>query len=220
MPLQDFDATKVQPQQPGGMGGHPPGIWDAQISNTGLKPSKNNQHLLLVIEFTTPAGRIEENLIVDGPSTQAIEIAQKQISALCHAVNIYRLTYPKHPDGNPIMDQPARELRGALLKIEIAPQKDKEGKESGYMEIKKYFDKNGNEPGKSGSAPQPQPATAQQGGWGQTPAPAANPAPMQSQPGGGWGGNPAPQQPAANPAPGGGWQPGGAGNAGPAPWNK
>ncbi len=210
MALQDFDARLVQPQQPAGIGGHPCGMFDFQITNTFLKPSRENTSLLLWIEFSSPAGRQMENFIVDGNSPQAIEIANKQISAICHATNVFRLTYPKHPDGNPIYDQAARELRGGRGRMEIGYQKGHEPTadkpEGGYVEIKKYYDSAGNEPGKSGGAPQPQPA--QQPAQGQQ-------QPMQQQPGGGWGGG----QPAAQPnqAPAGGWQPGGAAPANAAP---
>lgn len=209
--LQDYDASKFTPMQPGAMGGHPPGIFDFQISNTYLKPSKDNQHLLLYVEFTTPAGMIKENFIVDGTSPQAIEIAQKQIAAMCHATNIHRLSFPKAQDGSPIFDQAARELRGGRGRIEIAPQKDKDGKETGYMEIKKFFDVQGNEPGKAPAQQQPQQQQPNQQ------------APMTQQPNnGGWASpqQQPQQQPQQNPAPGGGWQPGPTGGNSPAkaPW--
>ena len=212
--LQDFDASKVAPQQPSGMGSHPCGMHDFQITNTFLKPSENNAHLMLHVEFTSPAGRHVERFIVDGNSPQAIEIANKQISAICHAVGIFRLTYPKHPDGLPIFDQAAHELRGARGKMDIGFQKGQEPSAEkpagGYVEIKKYYDVNGNEPGKSGAAPQVQPAQQQpQQQPNQNPAPAA------------WGGAPAQQQPA--PQANAGWQPGPAGNAAPnaaPPWGK
>ncbi len=204
MGLQDFDARSVQPQQPSGGGGHPPGIWEVQVTNTFLQPSNNNEHLMLHVEFSSSVGRQVERFIVDGNSPKAIEIAQKQIAALCHVSNIYRLTYPKDANGSPIFSEAARELRGARLKIEIAPQKDKEGKDSIYMEVKKYFDIAGNEPGKSGAAPQTQPAQqssqGQPGGWGGQPA--ANSAPAQ-QPA--WGTQPAQQ---AQPQQNAGWSPG------------
>lgn len=212
MALQDFDARSVQPQQAGDK--HPVGMFDFQITNTFLKPSKDNQHLMLLVEFSSPAGRIERNYIVDGASAQAIEIANKQISALCHAVNIFRLTYPKHPDGSPIFDQAARELRGGRGRMEVAFQKGQEpsaeNQHGGYVEVRKVFDSAGNEPGKSSAAPQVQ--QAQQQPVQQQSAPANPPAPA-------WGG----AAPAANPAPaqGGGWQPGPAQGQGAAPpWGK
>lgn len=227
--LQDFDARSVQPQQPSGMGGHPCGMHDFQITNTYLKPSKEQTSLLLWIEFTSPVGRHMENFVVDGNSPQAIDIANKQISALCHATGVFRLTYPKNPDGSPIFDQAARELRGARGRMDIGYQKGQEPTPDkpagGYVEVKKYYDTAGNEPGKQGAAPQPQQAQQPQQGQQQQP--------MTQQPNGGWGNNtqqPAQQQQAAPNAAGwggnpqqqqqGGWQPGG--NAAPAgqtpPW--
>lgn len=233
MQLQDFDARSVQPQQPSGMGSHPPGMHEFQVTNTWLAPSENNNHLMLHIEFTTPVGRHVERFIVAGISEKAIEIANKQIAMICHATNIYKLSYPKDGNGNPIFDQAARELRGARGRFEIGFQKGHEPSaerpNGGYVEVKKYYDVNGNEPGKQGSAPQPQQASQQPtqqpmqqqpgGGWGnqqptQNPAPQSNnnPAPQQ------WGGNTQPQQQPQ----GGGWSPQG-GNAAPAqnpPWGK
>lgn len=212
--LNDFDARSVQPQQPSGMGSHPCGMHDYQITNTFLKPSENNNHLMLHIEFTSPVGRHVERFIVDGNSPQAIDIANKQIACICHTTNVHRLTYPKHPDGSPIFDQAARELRGARGKMDIGYQKGQEPTaekpQSGYVEIKKYYDVNGNEPGKQGTAPQVQ----------QPAQPAPQQAPMTQQPnGGGWGagGTAAPVQQAQQT---GGWQPGGAPAQASPPWGK
>ena len=219
MPLQDFDASKVTPQY-AGMGAHPCGIFDAQISNTYLKPSKDNTYLMFNIEFTTPAGRIEDRFIVDGPSPQAIEIGHKQLSAICHAANIHRVSYPKDSNGSPIFDQAGRELRGGRCKIEVGPQIDKEGKPTNYVEIKKVFDVNGNEPGKQGSPPQqPQMSAPMQqqpnGGWNNNAAVNNAPAP-------GWGNQPQQQpqnQPQTQGQPAGGWQPGNGGQQAKAPWS-
>ena len=234
MGLQDFDATRVPPQQ--AMDKHPVGMFDFQITNTFLKPSQDNKFLMLNVELSSPAGRIIRNYIVDGPnddnSLKAIEIANKQISALCHATNIFRLTYPKHPDGSPIFDQAARELRGGRGRMEVAFQKGQEpspeNPAGGYVEVRKVFDASGNEPGKQAGAPQVQPAQQQQpapqtnqqppnAGWGNAgnaPAPQNNPPPQ-----GGWAGAPQ-QQPPATQA-GGGWQPGpNTANAANPPWGK
>lgn len=230
MPLQDFDARSVQPQQ--GMDKHPVGMFDFQITNTFLKPSNDEQYLMLMLELTSPAGRITRNYIVDAQhptdaTAKTIEIANKQLSAMCHAVNIHRVSYPKDQNGNPLMDQAARELRGGRGRMEVAFQKGHEptaeNPAGGYVEVRKVFDAAGNEPGKSGGAPQVQQA-AQQPPQGQLQgANAAQQAPMTAQNGGGWAtGAAAPQQqqPPANNAQNGGWQPGP--NTAPAqpPWGK
>lgn len=225
-----FDATKVQPQQ--GVGGHPPGRFPFTITNTYLKPNSAGTGAMLVVEFTSDAGRIENRYNIINPSAQAVDIAQKELSALCHAVNIYRITNPRDAQGNYDMQNAARELRGGRGIMEVVPQTNKDGTPNGYMEVKKVFDSQGNEPGKQGSAPQPQQAQPQQQ------QPAGNP-PMTAQPNGGWSqgtnnapapqnnsgpawGNNQPQQQAPN---NGGWQ-GNAGgqpqqgNAGAPPWGN
>lgn len=214
-----FDATKVQPSQGGTA--HPPGRFPFTITNTYAKENSAKDGAMLVVEFTSDAGRIENRYNIWNKSEKAVEIAQKELSALCHATNIFRITFPRDAQGNYDMANAARELRGGRGVMEVAPQTDKEGKPNGYVELKKVFDSAGNEPGKQGSAPQPQPAQqapqgqpqANQGGWG-----AAQP--QQQQPAAqGWGN----AQPAANPAPQqGGWSPGPAQGApaNPPPWGK
>lgn len=228
MSLQDFDARSVQPQQ--GIGAHPPGMFDFIISHTYLKETKDGQGLMLVVEFTTPAGKIDNRYNIYNKSQQAMDIAQKELSALCHAVSVYNLRYPKNPDGSPIYDRAAMELRNARGRIEVAPQM-KDGQPTQFMEIKTIFDTQGNAPGKGGSAQpaqqQPQnPAPMQQqpngGGWAtpQPQAPQQQPQPQQQPNPQQWGapqGQPQQQQPAQ---PGGGWQPQQNAAPGPAPWNK
>ena len=195
-----FDARSVAPSQ--GFDTHPPGMFDAQISNTFAKPTASGTGGMFRVEFTTPAGRIENGYNIWNESPKAVEIAQKELSALCHATGIYKISFPKDQAGNPVLSEAGRELRGGRCKIEVAPQTNKDGTPhpNGYMEVKKVYDANGNEPGKTGSAPQPMQATAQQQqpvqpqpnqGWTQGPS-----APQQAQPQqGGW------AQPAQQPNP-------------------
>lgn len=217
--LPDFDARAIQPSQGGTA--HPIGMHDFQITNTYLKETQDKSGLMLIVEMTSPVGVIENRYNIVNKSQQAEEISQKQLSALCHAVNIFRASYPKNPDGSPIFDQAARELRGGRGRMEVAPQMRKNEKgelvPNGYVEVKKVYDSQGNEPGKNaGAAPQPmqqaqppqQPGQPQvQNGWGNLPPqqqpqqsyqqPANQPQGMQTQPQGGW------QQPPQNNAPAG-----------------
>lgn len=240
--MDTFDASKVTPQQ--GVGGHPPGRFPFTITNTSARENKDKTGAMLVVEMTSDVGRIENRYNIWNASAQAVEIAQKELSALCHAVGIFRVTFPRLPDNSYDMANAARELRGGRGIMEVAPQTDKQGQPNGYMEVKKVFDAAGNEPGKQGSAPQPQAA-----GWGNNnqpqaqPQPQANPNPQpqgwapgpnggpaqqqQQQPPAqqpqGWGQptNAAPQQPSpSQPGNAQQWQPGGgAPNAAP-PWGK
>lgn len=204
-----FDASTVQPQQGGG--GHPPGMHDFQISNTEIKSNKDNTGGMLVVEFASPAGKIVNRYNLWNPSASAVEMANKELSALCHAVGIFRLDFSNE----------AAALRGGRGRMEVGPQSN----DSKYMEIKRVFDSQGNEPGRPAVAGAGQQQPNPGGGWGQQqPQQQQQPnPPMQQQPGGGWG---APNPPNPAPAPAGGWQqpanpgggpaPGGAPNA--PPW--
>lgn len=171
-----LDTSKIPPQQ-GGMGGHPAGMFPFTVTNTYLKENSQKTGAMLVVELTSDVGKIENRYNVINPSQQAVEIANKELSALCHAINIFQVAFPKNPDGSPVMDKAGHTLRGGRGRMEIAPQTDKQGQPNGYMEVKKVFDVNGNEPGKQGAAP------------------------MTQQSGGGWGNNQPQAQPQQQPAP-------------------
>lgn len=216
-----FDATKVTPSQ--GVGGHPPGRFPFTITNTYAKENNSKTGAMLVVELTSDVGRIENRYNIWNQSAQAVDIAQKELSALCHAIGIFKITFPRDPQGNYDMANAARELRGGRGKMEVAPQVGKDGQPNGYMEVKKVFDINGNEPGKQGSAPQPQQPQWQPGGWSagpnQQPQPQANPnPPSQQNQQQGWGGAPQQQQ---QPPQQGGWAPQGNGQSQQfPPWGK
>ncbi len=177
-----FNAQDFEPSQ--GSGPHPKGKFPATISNTTIKPTKSGDGGLFEVEFTTQAGTITNRYNLWNKEPKAVEIAQKELSALCYATGIFKLDFRN--DG--------AALRGAKLIIEVDDQKNKDGTPNGYVEVKKVYDANGNEPGRQTPAPQPQQAA-------QTPAgaPAGN--------GGGWG-QPAQNNAPAPAAPSQGWQPG------------
>lgn len=170
-----FDARQFEPNQGGG--GHTLGKFIAKISNTSIKPNKSNDGGMLNVEFTSDGGTIANNYNLWNKNPQAVEIAHKELSALCYATGIFQLDY-----GND-----AAALRGAQCMIEVVDQVQK-GEKTGYVEIKKIYDVKGNEPGKTPVVQTAaQPLTQQNnGGWG-------NPAPQTN--------NPTTQQPNPNPAP-------------------
>lgn len=193
-----FDARQFQPNQGGG--GHPVGNkFPFKITGTEVKDTKEKDGKYFMIEFTSPAGSIKNNYNLWNNSPQAQSIALGQLSALCHAVGIFNVDFKN--DG--------AALRGGEGLMDIAFQKGQEPSAEkpagGYVELKKVYDKAGNEPGK-GPAPQAQAQpqqtgqqpVVQNGGFQANAAPAANP-------GAAWGGNAAP---AANQPQQGGWQQG------------
>jgi hypothetical protein len=155
--LQLFDANQWDPSQIGGqlpVGKHP-----VVIINSEVKATKNNDGGYLELELQ----------IVDGPQAgttgpyrlnlynaneKAKEIAHKQLSAICHCVGVYNIA-------------DSQQLHGIPFIVEVGLQKSPEAQEKGYTEVKKVFDRNGNEPGKQGqqapaAAPQQPPAAQPQ----------------------------------------------------------
>lgn len=210
MQIQNFDATGIEPVQIAGA--HPPGTFPFIVSNTFGQETKDKNGCMLCVVFTTQQGSITNRYNIFNASEAAVEIAKKQLSALCHATGVFKLSIVDGANNMLPYDQWAREIRNARGVVEIGPQTN----DPKYMEVKKVFDAAGNEPGKGqAAAPQPQGQTS---GWNG--APAAQAAPQNS----GW------QQPATqaaanpNPAPGqaaqSGWQPGPGNNAagGAPPW--
>ena len=172
-----FDANLYEPSQGGGP--HPKGKFPTTISNTSIKPTKSGDGGLFEVEFSTQAGTITNRYNLWNKEPKAVEIAQKELSALCYATGIFKLDFRN--DG--------AALRGAKLIIEIDDQKNKDGTPNGYVEVKKVYDASGNEPGRQTPPAQPQQAsqgatgapTGTGGGWGQPAqnnAPAAAPSPQ------------------------------------------
>lgn len=169
MQIQNFDATNIPPQQVAGK--HPEGTYPFQITNTSVVPTKANDGGIFQVEFTTPAGTIINRYNLFNKSQQAVDIAQKELSALCHATGVFKLTMQAD---NLLMC--GHEMRGARGVIKVRKQPGNEE----YMEIERVFDASGNEPGKAGAPAAPQTTLAPgNSGWGQPPAntaPAAAPA--------------------------------------------
>lgn len=180
--VNPFDATQVDPTQ--GMGQLPVGRHPVVIIGSEIRPNKDNTGGMLVLELG----------IIDGPhkgttgpyrlnlynnSQKAAEIAHKQLSAICHVTGVFKV-------------DDSAQLHNIPFMVEVGEQPKSDSNPDGkYTEIKKVFDRNGNEPGKAPAPTAQQPAQAPQ-------PPAAPQAPAQPQ----WGA----QQPAAQPqAPAAAW---------------
>lgn len=214
MQITNFDATNIEPKQ--SVGTHPPGTFPVVVTNTYGQETPSDSEVktgcMLCVVFTSQQGSIINRYNIFNANETTVKIAKEQLSALCHATGVYKLTIVDSAGSMLPLDQWAREIRNARAVIEVGPQT----KDPKYMEVKKVFDAAGNEPGK-GPAPAPQPQAQQSGSWGAQPSVAQPSAQPQ---GGGW----APQ-PSAAPAPpnnappaiAGGWQPSPAGAPAPNP---
>jgi hypothetical protein len=223
---KNYDPTQGLPQLP--VGKHP-----VIIRSSEVKPTSDGNSGMLVFELQ----------IIDGPSKgatgayrlnlyhtnqQTVEIAHRQLSAVCHVTGVYNV-------------QDSEQLHNIPFMVEVALQKDAEAAAKGYTQVVRVFDRNGNEPGKAGAGQQmqqpgnqqpggqQQPPQGSQGGqqqpaWGQQPQNGQQGNQQQPQGGGGgWGGNnggggnqppQGGQQQPQNGTPWGQQQPGNGGNGG------
>lgn len=196
--IQPFDAQQFDPSQSAGalpIGKHP-----VVIESSEVKANKAND-----------GGYLQLNLrIVDGPQTgttgayrlnlyhsnqTTVEIANRQLSAICHVIGVYQVS-------------DSSQLHGIPFIVEVGPQKN----DPQYTEVKKVFDANGNEPGRAGAAqaaqqPQAQQPAQQPTAWSQPAQQPAQAEPQAQQPQTAWAQphQPAQQQPAQQQQPQAGW---------------
>ena len=157
----NFDATQFNPST--AMDPLPADWYLVQIVDSEFKETqmKNGTYLALTFEVLQGpyAGRkVFTNLNLVNENTATVEIAYKNLSAICHCIG--RLQF-----------QDTSQLPGIPLQVKVAVQLD-ENKKPKSNDVKGYRDANGNDPGQQGAvAPQGQPMAGAAGGFqGQPPA--------------------------------------------------
>src|SRR5690606_14954828 len=90
-----FDATNVAPSED--FSPIPVGEYSAHIVDSDVKPTKNNTGHYAELEFEVTAGefkgrKVWARLNLDNPNPKAVEIAQRELSAICHAVGVLQVT--------------------------------------------------------------------------------------------------------------------------------
>lgn len=129
----DYDPAQV--------GAHPVGMYDATIEYTSIHPTKSGEGEYFAIDYKTDEGTIRQRFNLWNNSEQAMAISNRQLSAVCHACGVFRVD----------MNNEGLALRGARLKIEIAPQRGNEH----YVEIKRVLCMDGKLPQRKGGASGP-----------------------------------------------------------------
>lgn len=175
--MNPFNPMAVDPSQ--GTSSLPLGRHKVVIESGSVEPTKNNDGGFLQFNLRIEEGDFKgvtgvDRLNLYNNSVKAVEIAQKRLSAYCHVTGQFQLG----ADGCDVSV-----LFNIPFYIEVTPQKltkeQEDAKARGetvtpYTEIKKLFDINGNEPGKSGGQNQHQQQQPQQpqqqqqaaNGWG------------------------------------------------------
>lgn len=150
-----FDATKVDPNTGGG-DVFETGEYTFQIVSSSAKPTKKGDGTMLILEASCldegMAGkRLTIRLNVQNPNQQAVEIAYRDLSALCYVTGQLQIQDSQQLHGRPFR-----------IRLEKTPRADDPNKFGN--EIRAYMDVNGNPPG------------AASGVTGAPPAPPAPPA--------------------------------------------
>jgi hypothetical protein len=93
-----FDASAVEPQAPMDDSPLPAGVYTAEITGAEVKPLKSGNGTGLSLEFTVidpeqhAKRKVWQNLNIQHSNSQAEQIGQSQLSALCRVLNIGKLT--------------------------------------------------------------------------------------------------------------------------------
>ena len=162
----NFDARSVNPDQrpePLPLDWYPVIITDSEVKET---KDQTGMYLSLTLRIIPPhpkANREQQyNLNLKNNNQQTVDIAYRQLSAICHVVGVLQL-------------QDTRQLHNIPFQAKIGPQTN----DPSYGEVKAVRDAQGNDPGKQGApAPYAQPAPVAQPAqsvWGNT-APLQQPA--------------------------------------------
>jgi len=93
-----FDPSAVEPQAPMDDSPLPAGVYTAEITGAEVKPLKSGNGTGLSLEFTVidpeqhAKRKVWQNLNIQHSNSQAEQIGQSQLSALCRVLNIGKLT--------------------------------------------------------------------------------------------------------------------------------
>ncbi|MEM9073932.1 MAG: DUF669 domain-containing protein, partial [Myxococcota bacterium] len=90
--LAGFDAGSVEPSQSYEL--LPTGWYEALITESEMKDTKSGKGQYLELTFEIISGdhktrRMWARLNLSNPNTKAVEIAEKDLSAICRAVDVY-----------------------------------------------------------------------------------------------------------------------------------
>lgn len=137
----NFNASQVAPQtqpEPVDTAWYP-----VLITSAEEKPNSKGTGSYLELGFTIQGGQFANRVVkgrlnLNNPNQQAVEIAQGELSAICHVTGRMQLQHES-------------QLLGAALQIYAikSPRNDRPGQFSN--DIQGYRDMNGNEPGQGGS---------------------------------------------------------------------
>ena len=104
--LDGFNAGEIEVQS-ASYGPVPSGTYEAIIVDTETKATKagTGRYLELTFEITGPehsGRRIWERLNLDNPNEKAVEIAQRTLAQICHAIGLLTPKQPEELENKPL----------------------------------------------------------------------------------------------------------------------
>jgi len=131
----NFDASAVAPASP--MDPVPAGDYLVYISDSEMKPTAAGtgyylQLTLDIIEGEFAGRKIFDRLNLDNPNQQAVEIAQRTLSAICHSIGVMQVA-----DSAQLHDKPL------IAKVVVKPPRGEYGPSN---EVKGYKSASGGTP--------------------------------------------------------------------------
>lgn len=144
-----FDATQFAPNQLGSSG-LPVGKHEVVIDSSEVKPNNAGTGGYLQLNLKVVSGESAgatgvARLNLYAASQKACEIAHGQMSALCHCLGVFQV-----PDSQVLHNIPFMvEVGSQALTEQQLEQKAQGVSVTPYTEVKKFLDRNGNEPGKA-----------------------------------------------------------------------
>lgn len=173
-----FNAQQFDPTQGGGAQ-LPIGTYPVVIRASEVKATKDQTGGMIVFEAEITEGQFKGQtgvfrLNLYSQSDQARQIAEKQLSAICHATGVFML-------------QDTAQLHNLPFGLVVGLQRDPAAAEKGYTEVKKFLNSDGSDihpgggqaaqaPVQQQASPSPAPAPAAAWGGGAAATPAATPA--------------------------------------------
>lgn len=101
-----FDATNIDTSSQ--YDAIPAGDYEAIVTESEVKPTKDGtgQYLALTIEIQSgqfQGRRLWDRLNLQNRNQKAVEIAQRQMAQLCHAINVLQVQNPQQLHGKPFV---------------------------------------------------------------------------------------------------------------------
>jgi len=132
-----FDATGVEPSSP--LETIPAGWYRAMITSSELKPTKAGTGQYLEFTWKVLDGEFEGRIVWDrlnviNPNDTAREIAERALSAICHAVGVLKFSRPEQLHHKPaLIKVVVKQDKGYEPSNEIKGYKDVSDKETGKL---------------------------------------------------------------------------------------